>query len=87
MHEHRYTICRPRHDGNHGDGILRTSFNQLLADSQVGQGVMLLVEHAKDFVVLEENAGFFAADILLIGQFVRQRDGAKSRRTRPIPYR
>ena len=60
-------LTAPRHDGHRGDRILRTSFNQLRADGQVDQGVMLHVEHADDLGVLEKDAGFLAKDILLIG--------------------
>ena len=36
---------------------------------------MLHIEHTNDLGALEENAGFLAEDILLIGQFFRQRNG------------
>ena len=36
---------------------------------------MLLIEHPDNFGVLEEDAGFLAENIFLIGQFFRQSNG------------
>ena len=60
-------LATPRHDWHCGDGILRTSFNELLTDGQVDQRVMLLVKHADDLGFFEEDTFFLTEDILLIG--------------------
>ena len=50
----RYRTRQPRHHRNCRDSILRRTLDQLVADSEINQGIALLVEHPVDVGALKK---------------------------------
>src|SRR5438552_15327617 len=62
------SLRAPWHDRHRADRVRRRAIDDLRADREVDQGVVLLVGHPVDPRRLEEDARLFGEDLLVVGQ-------------------